>query len=92
DGQEIDVLRPLNTIDVAQVRYKIRREGDKTIYEMAFPLSALHVAHRGPGTRLGFSLLVNENDTGAREGYVHWSDGIGRTKNPEEYGQLLFAP
>ena len=91
DGEEIESLRPLNTIDSAAVRYRIRRDGDKTIYEMAFPLSALHVARRGPGVRLGFSLLVNENDTGAREGYLRWSDGIGNGKYPEKYGQLLFG-
>ena len=90
-GEEIETLRPLNTIDSAEVRYKIRRDGDKTIYEIAFPLSALHVQDRGPGKRLGFSLLVNENDTGAREGYLRWSDGIGNGKYPEQYGQLLFV-
>jgi len=91
DGEEIEALRPLNTIDVAEVRFKIRRDGDKTIYELAFPLSALHVKDRGPGTRLGFSLLVNENDTGARDGYLRWSDGIGDGKYPEKYGQLIFV-
>ena len=91
DGDEIEALRPLNTIDCAEVRYRIRRDGNKTIYEMAFPLSALHVKGRGPGTRFGFSLLVNENDTGAREGYLRWSDGIGNGKYPEKYGQLIFG-
>ena len=91
DGEEIEALRPLNTIEVAAVRFRIHRDGDMTIYEMAFPLSALHVTDRGPGTRLGFSLLVNENDTGAREGYLRWSDGIGNGKYPEKYGQLLFV-
>jgi len=90
-GDEIESLRPLNTIDSAEVRYRIRRDGNQTIYEIAFPLSALHVKGRGSGTRLGFSLLVNENDTGAREGYLRWSDGIGNGKYPEKYGQLLFG-
>ena len=91
DGDEIETLRPLNSIDSAAVQYRIRRDGDRTIYELAFPLSALHVAERGPGVRLGFSLLVNENDTGAREGYLRWSDGIGDGKYPEKYGQLIFV-
>ena len=73
------------------MKFKVRREGDQTIYEFAFPLAALRVAGRGPGTRLGFSLLVNENDTGPREGWLRWSDGIGHGEYPEEYGQLLFV-
>ena len=91
DGEETSALRPLNTIDIAAVRFSVVRDGTRTIYEMAFPLSALHARGRGPGTRLGFSLLVNENDTGAREGYLRWSDGIGNGKRPEQYGQLLFV-
>ena len=90
-GQETVALRPLNTIDAAAVRYRIRRDGGKTLYEIAFPLAALHAKDHGPGTRLGFSLLVNENDTGAREGYLRWSDGIGCGKDPEKYGQILFG-
>jgi len=57
---------------------------------MAFPLSALRVTG-GPGTRLGFSLLVNENDTGGREGRLRWSDGIGSGNCPEKYGHLIFV-
>ena len=91
DGEEIETLRPLNSIDSAAVRYRIRRHKDKTIYEMAFPLSALHMNSRGPGTRLGFSLIVNENDTGTREGWLRWSAGIGSTKDPGKYGQLIFG-
>ena len=90
-GDPIKTLRPLNTIDVAEVRFRVRRRGTRTIYELAFPLAALNVRRRGPGTRLGFSLLVNENDTGAREGYLRWSDGIGNGKDPEAYGQLVFC-
>ena len=44
-----------------------------------------------PGERLGFSLILNENDTGAREGYLRWSNGIGASKDPEQYAQLLFG-
>ena len=90
-GEEIEVLRPLNSIDSAAVQYRIRRVGGKTIYELAFPLAALHMKSRGPGTRLGFSLLVNENDGAIREGWLRWSAGIGSTKDPGKYGQLIFV-
>jgi len=91
DGEEMSIARPLNAIDITRVKFKVRRHGDQTIYELAFPLAALCVKSRGPGTRLGFSLLVNENDTGAREGWLRWSDGIGHGKHPEKHGQLIFA-
>ena len=90
DGQETIFSRPMNAIDETQVQFKIRRLGTQTIYEMAVPLSALRV-EGGRGTRLGFSFLVNENDSGAREGYLHWSDGIGMGTDPEKYGQLIFG-
>lgn len=98
-GQEIIFGRPLNAIDETEVQFKISRRGTQTLYEMAFPLAALRIKG-GRGTRLGFSLLVNENDGAQREGYLRWAGGIGRSqhadnkgdgKYPEEYGQLLFV-
>ena len=90
NGQEIIFSRPMNAIDETGVRFKILRGNGQTIYEMAVPLSALRVGG-SPGTRLGFSLLVNENDGNTREGHLRWSDGIGMGTRPEEYGQLIFT-
>lgn len=80
----------MNAIDETQVQFEIHRRGTQTIYEMAFPLSVLRVEGK-PGTRPGFSLLVNENDGEAREGYLGWSDGIGGGRDPEECGQLIYV-
>ena len=80
----------LNALDPTTIKRVIVRRGSRTVYELGFPLSPLRV-EGAPGARLGFSLIVNENDTGAREGYLRWSDGIGNGKFPEEYGQLIFG-
>ena len=90
DGEETIFSRPLNAIDETQVRFRIRRDDTHTFYETAVPLSAIHVDTK-PGTRLGFSMLVNENDGRTREGYLRWSDGIGMGTVPEHYGQLILV-
>ncbi len=76
-------------VNVDEVKASVTRAGDTAVYELAFPFSLLGVK-AAPGSRLGFSLIVNENDTGAREGYLRWSQGIGDAKNPLKYGQLLL--
>ncbi len=76
-------------VNVDEVKAGVIRKGDMTVYELGFPLTLLAVKGQ-PGSRLGFSLIVNENDAGARKGYLRWSQGIGDAKNPLKYGQLLL--
>ena len=42
-------------------------------------------------TPVGSDPDATEAHTGAREGYLRWSDGIGNGKYPERYGQLIFG-
>lgn len=75
----------------AGVRIQIRREGTETLYEAAIPVEAIHPQFSlRPGMRLGFSILVNQNDGTGRLGFLQWSSGIGRTQNSQEFGELIL--
>ena len=87
-GKTVFYVQNMN-LDTSLLEGVVKRAGTQTVYEVSLPLSVLLVAAKA-GSRLGLSLIVNENDTGARTGYLHWSNGIGASKNPEEYGQVLF--
>lgn len=58
----------------------------RTRYELRVPLPDLV-----PGRVLRASFLVNENDGVGREGWLEWTPGIGREKNPIEFGILALA-
>jgi len=75
----------------AGVRIQIRREGTETLYEAAIPVEAIHPQFSlRPGMRLGFSILVNQNDGTGRLGFLQWSSGIGSTQNSLEFGELIL--
>lgn len=75
----------------AGVRTEISRSGDDTLYEVMIPVEAIHPQFSlQPGMRLGFSLLVNQNDGNGRLGFLQWSSGIGRERNSREFGELTL--
>ena len=76
-------------LNVDGVRFDVGRESSTTTYRIALPLRLLGAAPQ-PGEQIRFSLILNENDTGAREGYLRWSDGIGRKKNAQDYGVIIL--
>ena len=77
-------------LNVDHVQFAPARDHARTTYTIALPLSLLQMRPQ-PGQSVRFSLIVNENDTGAREGYLRWADGIGRTKDPAQYGILILS-
>ena len=45
----------------------------------------------GAGDRFGFSWMVNEMDAaGTSEGFAEWTSGIGYTKDPSLFGDLVL--
>ncbi|MGG1518639.1 sugar-binding protein [Paenibacillus oryzisoli] len=64
-----------------------------TVYEMAIPWTALLPAGMTPtaGTDLGFSLLINDNDGAGRRGWMEYMGGIGASKDPKAFGDLLLV-
>lgn len=64
---------------------RIVREGKVTHYQAELPLERLGIADK-PGTLFRFAFLVNENDGKGRIRWMEWMGGIGRAKNPDEFG------
>lgn len=73
----------------------VRNEASKkTNYEIAIPWNQLLPEGISPkdGDLIGFSLLLNENDTGTRGGWLEYMSGIGYDKNAQLFGDLILAP
>jgi len=73
------------------------RAGNDTLYELSLPAAVLSPATLAVGGVVGFSFLVNDNDgqvtadlTG-REGWTQFTDGIGVSKRPEDFGELELS-
>ncbi len=62
------------------------RSGTLTKYRIRIPFTAFGGATIPAGTPIRFSILINENDGQGRVRWLHWFDGIGKSKNPAEYG------
>lgn len=71
-----------------QLPLTIRREGTKTLYDLVIPSK---LPGNGPTLpdRFSFSFLVNDNDGGGRKGWIEWTPGIGRSKDPTQYKPLV---
>ncbi|MEF2965349.1 alpha/beta hydrolase fold domain-containing protein [Paenibacillus sp. M1] len=69
------------------------RRDNATVYEAAIPWSEL-IADRtlaGPGLKLKFSLLVNDNDGAGRKGWLEYNGGIGTAKDINAFGDIFLA-
>lgn len=71
----------------------IKRDGNRTNYEMAIKWSDILPGGMtaGSGSDLGFSFLVNDNDGGGRRGWMEYMSGIGLSKDPNLYGDLILT-
>ncbi len=76
----------------AGVRVNVTRQRDETFYEIAIPAEAIHPKLKlMPGMKLGFALLVNQNDGQRREGFMRWGGTIGDMMiDNREFGELAL--
>ncbi len=75
-----------NVYDVGEIKdaeVAVRREGNKTYYEVCIPWKALLLPGQVPkeGDEMGYSFLINEDDGDGRVGWIEYASGIGRSKN-----------
>ena len=64
-----------------------------TLYELALPWSDLASAVQpGAGAVFSVSALLNDTDSGAREGFLQWGGGIGPDKNVAEFNMAQLMP
>lgn len=54
-----------------------------THYAVTVPLATAGIA--ADAQNLSYSFLVNDNDAGARKGYLEWASGIGNLAGPPQY-------
>jgi len=64
------------------------RQGGYTV-EIAIPWAKLGVDAVTHGRRMGFCIIVNDNDGRGRK-WAEWTPGIAKGKTPAQYGTLLF--
>lgn len=64
----------------------VRRDGARTRYELKVPLPAL-----APERVVRASFLVNDADGNGRDGWLEWTPGIGREKDPSAFGEVVLA-
>ena len=70
----------------------IERVENKTIYEVRFPWKQIvpEGAEMKAGSQLGFSMIVNESDGGARMGWIEFGAGVGDTKDPADFATIYL--
>lgn len=76
----------------ADIQAVITREGTATTYALTLPWASVGLPPDSKaGSLVGLSLLVNDDDGEGRKGYIHWGEGIGRDKDPYQYGWVLLG-
>jgi hypothetical protein len=69
----------------------VTRGGVTTTYELSVPWADLTNLSGRNGEAMGLSFLVNDDDTDGREGFVQWTDGMGRGKDPSLFGTAVLV-
>lgn len=67
------------------------RSGNVTRYELHLPAATLPSATWSTGQVLGFSFLVNDADGSGRVGWKEFSAGVGMSKVPYYFGELMLV-
>ncbi|MBD2847771.1 beta-galactosidase [Paenibacillus sp. IB182496] len=69
------------------VEAAVARDGGVTSYEVRLPWTAIASGPPSDG-RLPFTLLINDNDGAGRRGWIEWTPGIGKAKDPALHAEL----
>ncbi|MBP5231805.1 MAG: hypothetical protein J6333_00190, partial [Planctomycetes bacterium] len=68
----------------------VKRNGAKTIYEVAMPWAELGGVTGGFGTKVGLSLILNDNDGSGRKQWMCWGEGL-RPWAPASFGMMVLT-
>ena len=68
-----------------QIRLDVTRRRTQTVYHADIPLSALGMDAAALRKPFQFNLLINDNDIGEREGWIHLSPGVGNVSDPQNW-------
>lgn len=78
----------LDTEGGNSVKGAAKRSGETTTYEVKIPWA--QVGTERPD-KIKFNLIINDNDTGARKGWLQISDGIGQSKNSSFFPYMFIG-
>ena len=72
---------PMGKVESAEVAF--RREGTHSYYEVSVPWKEITANSIDFDTlsKIGFSMLVNDNDGQGRKGWIEYGSGIGKSKD-----------
>jgi hypothetical protein len=68
-----------------------RLDRKQVFYEVVLAWDDVGISDPGAGTISGFNLIVNDSDTGSRRGWIGWIPGIGESKAPYYFGDVMLA-
>ena len=69
----------------------VKRDGNITNCKLKIPAKLLGTKAFEPSARIGFSLVINDNDGKGRKGFLYRGNGIGvGEKDPRRYGTLIL--
>ncbi len=72
-----------------RVKAQVKREGNQTIYDVCFPWAVLGTDKAPPGgSKIGFALVVNDQDDTPGRHVRSLFNGIVDEKDPTQYGSL----
>lgn len=74
----------------AAIHASIERKGTQTLYNVEIPLNALNVDAAVLRKGFRFNLLVNDDDLGVREGWIHLAPGVGRGIRPRLWPWIML--
>lgn len=85
--------RGFQTGDDFSLNYTVKRQDNKTNYELAIPWSELiqDPVRVKKGLKLKFSMLVNDDDGQGRRGWLEYNSGIGSAKDIHAFGDLFLG-
>ena len=74
--------------EMGKARIATHRDGDLLTYEWDIPLAVLGTDAAQLHAGFGFNLVVNDDDTGEREGWLQLAPGIAEHKDPKGFIQV----
>jgi len=80
-----------NSPEGGEIKYgavKIEKTAEGLLYKIHIDRDDLYPFPYMKGQAVRFSILVNDNDGDGRAGYLEWASGIGKSKDPAQYGTL----
>ena len=78
-------------LEASSVQLVTSQNAKVTTYQAKIPWGAIW-ANGKPVTSLPFTFLVNDDDGNGRKGWIEWTGGIGKFKDPAQFGSFGLIP